>query len=179
MSEKLFEEKEVKLFGLYKYPLYNRDYLFYYQNLFVSGEVEKNFPFIKVCNGDKSDTTVLRDNLKFLSSIDGIISETSPDYNPEDDYDSEDYMLHGTKVKALIFRKEILALGNLKENYWLSTNNFLEKVNNIEKFKKKFLVNRVNNAISTFEDYYIKKEEMLNSLLKDLKDIVDSYNLLY
>ncbi len=179
MSEKLFEEKEVKLFGLYKYPLYNKEHLYYYQSLFVRGEVKENFPFIKVCNGDKSDTTVLRDNtLSFLLSIDGLISEITPEYNPEDDYDSKDYMLHGTKVKALIFRKEILALGNLKGNYWLSTNNFLEKVYNIEEFKKKFLVNRVNNAISTFEDYYIKKEEMLNSLLKELKDIVDSYNSL-
>lgn len=174
-----FVIKDVKLYGLYRNPLYHVEHLYYFQNLFVRGEFEENIPFIKLCDGNRSEYQVRDKNNNFLLNILNVVdSNTLPDYDKTDSYDSEKFMLHGANVKILIFCGEIVAIGNSNEEYWIPTENFFKGIeaNNFNKFKAELVENKIceckkeikkcSNSDLINSEKHLKSIRILSSLTK-------------
>lgn len=169
-----FVIKDVKLYGLYRNPLYHEEHLYYFQNLFVRGEVEETIPFIKICDGSLSEYQVRDENNNFLLNILNVVdSNTLPDYDKTESYDSEKFMLHGANVKILIFCGEIVAIGNSNEEYWIPTENFFKgiAVNNFNKFKAELVENKICECKKEIKNY-------LNSDLSNSEKYLKSIRIL-
>ena len=174
-----FVVRRVKLYGLHRNPLYHEEHLYYFQNLFVRGEFEETIPYIKICDRNLSEAQVRDENNNFLINILNVVdSNTLPDYDETESYDSEKFMLHGADAKVLIFCGEIVAIGNCNNECWIPTENFFKGIeaNNFNKFKKELVENRIcecekeiksylNSGLSNSEKY-LKSTRILNVLTK-------------
>ena len=188
-KEELFVIKDIKLYGIYKEPLYNKEHLYYFQNLFVRGEeVKENFYGIKIC--DKEDyLDQIKENADFVVHMLNLFDvKALPDYDKTESYDNEKFILHGADAKALIFCGKIVAIGNTNQKFWIKVENFFKWIDEkkINSFKKVLVENKIQECDSDIKDYlicgkfdyekYINDIKFLNSLeklLTSLKTIVE------
>lgn len=180
MSEsksELFKIVKVKAFGLREKDYFNEEQLYYYQNIFIRGEVSENFPFIKIC--DESDELHKRLHFKFFDSILALFEEISlPSF---DQYSSDDlpgYVLHGAEILALTYCGNIIAIGNNK--FWIPVSNFFEIIQDkdIKQFKKKYLATQLLKELDKRNECmkdYERISSYIDSIIENFRDLCDNY----
>lgn len=173
-----FQVVKVKVFGLREKDYFHEEHLYYYQNLFIRGEVSENFPFIKICN--ESDKLHRDLHLMFMAHILELFEETSlPSFDQYSGDDLQEYVLHGAEVLALTYCGNIIAIGD--NEFWIPVSNFFELISdeNIKEFKKRYLVKELNEVIDERDDL-LEKYSQIKSHMKDIvysfMDLSENHN---
>lgn len=181
-KNELFKICEVNLFGVNKVPLFNKEHIYYYQNVFVRGEVSENFPFIIVYKGYLREKAI-KENDIFMNHFYNLVKPRNMVGYDEASIsgDSVSYIFHGAKAKALTFGGSIIAIGSYEEDFWIPVSNFYHEIGNIEEFKKFYLKKKIVETLKELEKcmnevdliYSELNNEKIQKSIKKLSDLLE------
>lgn len=185
MSE-MFKIKKAKLYGLYDLPKFNSEKLFYYQHLYIKGELDENIPFIMIANCNTDIETVKKISDEISSNILEITDiENLPSFNDKDTDDNEQYILHGAEIKILVVHNKIIAIGSMNSKIWISTQRFDERIDNLTKFMNEYHNNVIFDELEEIAEQFRKsswvipliEDGFVYNKMNDAKEFFDSMSL--
>lgn len=180
--EELLAIKGIKLYGLNKEePFYKEDGYdsYYYQKLFVRGEINENFDNIRICNKDDS-LNPKEENDDFVISMLCLAPVGIPNYDKTDEDDSETFIFHGVDAKALIFCGKIVAIGNSDEMTWVNVENFFIRRDRqeINSLKKELVKKKIKEYDRDIKCYLCSRKFDVEKYNEDLNYINSLHSLL-
>lgn len=170
----MFKIQEAKIYGVYSIPKRFVKKVYYLQE-FIQEIVIRNSNIdeqkrIIIGEGFWFKEKLRKANALVTSNFLRFIDRDIPQYNMEDPIDNEKYLIHGVDVKVLLYKDCPIAIGSIKENFWidLQADTIGEKIVDIEAFKAIFAKRITNNFLETIVKLLNKNSVIINNL-KDEK----------